>query len=516
MKKSNRNEGRNDRVRISFRAVLTSTLVILFVLSVIFAYYAMLYSETRERIIQKGELNAMNSAEQIDKYLSSGIETLVIASYTLDNMIRTGRPPEDIEDYLKNQTDAIKNVASINTTGLYAYINGVYLDGLGWEPEPGYDPTTRPWYIKAQANGGKVSVVDPYLDTQSGTMIITFCKTLCDFKSVAAIDFSITRLQSIIEQIPQTGESDTEMVLSLKYQVIAHSDKDEVGKNYLSESDTFGSELVKKLRTVDGNNFSFKYDGTEYLVYSVKVSNDWICLSATDATQAFAQLRRTLVFTIVVVLLVFLVLLFIIIRYNRRQTQFSMLSMHVVQALAAAIDAKDPYTNGHSGRVAEYAREIGKRFGYSQKKQDELYMMGLLHDVGKIGIPDAVINKPGKLTDEEFAIIKTHPATGAYILSKAEELPRMAVGAHWHHERYDGKGYPDGLAGKNIDEGARIIAVADAYDAMTSRRSYRDVLSQEIVRQEIENGKGTQFDPAFADIMLRMIDEDRDYQLRGQ
>ena len=143
-------------------------------------------------------------------------------------------------------------------------------------------------------------------------------------------------------------------------------------------------------------------------------------------------------------------------------------------------------------------------------------MMGLLHDVGKIGIPDSVINKPGKLTDEEYETIKTHPATGARILAKTTEMPRMAVGAHWHHERYDGQGYPDGFAGTDIPEEARIIAVADAYDAMTSRRSYRDVLSQEEVRREIENGKGTQFDPVFADVMLQMIDEDQDYQLHGQ
>ncbi len=141
-------------------------------------------------------------------------------------------------------------------------------------------------------------------------------------------------------------------------------------------------------------------------------------------------------------------------------------------------------------------------------------MMGLLHDVGKIGISDAVINKPGKLTPEEYEIIKTHPIIGYQMLSKTTEMPRMAVGARWHHERYDGAGYPDGKSGKDIEEAARIIAVADAYDAMTSARSYRFALPQDAVRREIEEGKGTQFDPVFADIMLKMIDEDRDYHMR--
>ena len=192
------------------------------------------------------------------------------------------------------------------------------------------------------------------------------------------------------------------------------------------------------------------------------------------------------------------------------------LSLRVVQTLADAIDAKDTYTNGHSGRVAKYAREIAARFGYNQKQQDEIYMMGLLHDVGKIGVPDAVINKPDKLTDEEYALIKTHPVKGERILKNIKERPKLAVGARWHHERYDGRGYPDGLKGDAIPEEARIIAVADAYDAMTSRRSYRDILPQEIVRAELIKGKGTQFDPQFADIMLRMMDEDGEYAMREQ
>ena len=183
------------------------------------------------------------------------------------------------------------------------------------------------------------------------------------------------------------------------------------------------------------------------------------------------------------------------------------LSIHVVQTLAEAIDAKDAYTNGHSGRVARYAREIGRKLGYPEERQTEIFMMGLLHDVGKIGIPDAIINKPGRLTDEEYAQIRKHPELGDRILKRIKEMPKLSVGARWHHERYDGKGYPDGLKGEEILEEARIIAVADAYDAMTSKRSYRDILPPERVRQEIENGKGTQFDPVLADIMLQIMEE---------
>lgn len=136
-------------------------------------------------------------------------------------------------------------------------------------------------------------------------------------------------------------------------------------------------------------------------------------------------------------------------------------------------------------------------------------MTGLLHDIGKIGVPDAVINKPGRLTDEEYDIIKKHPVMGATILENIKEKRELAIGARSHHEKYGGGGYPDGIKGEEIPEQARIIAVADAYDAMTSYRSYRDPMPQEKVRSEIEKGKGTQFDPQFADIMLEMMNEEK-------
>ena len=197
---------------------------------------------------------------------------------------------------------------------------------------------------------------------------------------------------------------------------------------------------------------------------------------------------------------------------SRKKTE--QLFVQTVTALSDAVDAKDRYTSGHSKRVAEYSRRIAERLGKSKAEQDEIYRAGLLHDVGKIRIPAEIINKPGRLTDEEFNIIKIHPVTGYHILRGISEESIIAIAAKYHHERYDGKGYPNGLEGDKIPEVARIIGVADSYDAMASNRSYRNALPQEVVRQEIEKGRGTQFDPQIADIMLQMIDEDKEYRMK--
>ena len=191
------------------------------------------------------------------------------------------------------------------------------------------------------------------------------------------------------------------------------------------------------------------------------------------------------------------------------------LFLQVVSSLAAAIDTKDEYTKGHSSRVAEYARMIAKRSGFSDARQDEIYMLGLLHDVGKIGIPNGLLNKPGTLTDDEFAQIRKHSAMGASILKNIENDPKFEQCAMYHHERYDGTGYPTGIKGTEIPDEARIIAVADAYDAMSSDRSYRSHLTQDEIKNELELGMGTQFDPKFAGIMLAIVEEDKEYRYRG-
>lgn len=199
---------------------------------------------------------------------------------------------------------------------------------------------------------------------------------------------------------------------------------------------------------------------------------------------------------------------------NAKNKELEELSHEIFEAIAKAIDANDPYTAGHSKRVAQYAKMIAVRMDLSPDEIEEVYYAGLIHDVGKLGIDNKIINKNGKLTDAEFAEIKRHPALGYEILKDISVKGHFADGAKCHHERIDGSRYPDGLSGKEISQLAKIISVADAYDAMTSKRSYRDILPQAIVREQIEKGIGTQFDPVIARIMLDMIDEDLEYHMK--
>lgn len=191
---------------------------------------------------------------------------------------------------------------------------------------------------------------------------------------------------------------------------------------------------------------------------------------------------------------------------SRKTRENEALTFQAIRAIAKTVDAKDKYTRQHSTRVAKYSREIAIRSGlFSEEEADVIFRTALLHDIGKIGIPDAILNKPDRLTDEEFTQMKTHTTIGAEILKDVTLIKDVDKAARYHHERFDGRGYPQGLCGEEIPIVARIVGVADAYDAMTSDRAYRKKLPQEVVLSELEKNRGAQFDPVFCDIMIGIM-----------
>lgn len=194
---------------------------------------------------------------------------------------------------------------------------------------------------------------------------------------------------------------------------------------------------------------------------------------------------------------------------SHKNQEIQEMAIQTIATIANTIDAKDEYTKGHSKRVAEYSVAIAKEIGMSDERMNELRSIALLHDIGKIGVPDSVLNKPGKLTNSEYELMKQHTTIGADILKDIKMFPGIDVGAKYHHERYDGKGYPENKVGTDIPEIARIIAVADAFDAMTSNRVYRKQLDLEYVIEELKRCSGSQFDPEMAKVLIRMLEEKR-------
>jgi response regulator RpfG family c-di-GMP phosphodiesterase len=181
------------------------------------------------------------------------------------------------------------------------------------------------------------------------------------------------------------------------------------------------------------------------------------------------------------------------------------LFMGSIKALAQALEAKDEYTQGHSERVAEVAVSIAQYLSLGESEINDMWLAGFLHDIGKIGIQETVLNKPGKLSASEWELIQQHPVLAERILCPIEELSEVIKIVRHHHERFDGSGYPDGLAGGDIPLGARILSVADAYDALTSKRSYRDALSHEDAVAVLEEAAGTQFDPVLVRAFLSSL-----------
>ena len=185
------------------------------------------------------------------------------------------------------------------------------------------------------------------------------------------------------------------------------------------------------------------------------------------------------------------------------------LSMKMLETLAGTLDAKDKYTNGHSMRVAIYATRLAEALGWGKDQISMLRYEALLHDIGKIGVPDAILNKPSRLSEMEFGLIKSHTIVGSDILKNMIAVPGASQVARYHHERFDGKGYPSGRSGLDIPVNARIVCIADAYDAMSSDRIYRKALSREKIREELINGRGSQFDPELLDKFVEMMDADK-------
>ena len=482
-----------------------------------------LYSNSVRDIKDLGVSNMNSQATMVENYLNKGGDVLWFAAGTVGQLIKSGNGNEEILAYLTVATESMQQEFDENFTGIYGYINGEYLDGAGWVPSEDYEPTERSWYKEAVEAGGEMILSAPYVDAQTGEVVVSYSQMLADGKSVIALDIVLNEVQRITEAMTM-GDKGYGFIVDNEGLLISHYDRSHVGMNY--SDNTEWKKLLSGVYSAENNEFETVLTGEKCTVFSEHLDTaDWYVVIITNNAKLYSELRGRIITGIILSLIIYVIIVMFsyisvkMITRAERSEQESLervkrMNMSIIRSLVSTIDAKDRYTSGHSQRVADYAVRLARRMGKSEEEQKVIYDAGLLHDVGKVRVPEDVINKPGRLTDEEFDQIKVHPVSGYHILGDVNEDERIGYGAKYHHERYDGKGYPNGLKGNDIPEVARIIAVADAYDAMASDRSYRKALPQDVVREEIVKGKGTQFDPGIAEHMLEIIDEDKSYELR--
>ena len=499
------------------------TIIAIFCLLVFMTTYifSSFYYSSAKRIEELGVSNMKSESAMIENYLNKSMDVLWVTADTVNYMMENGASSEEILQYLTAEAEHETQQIDENFTGIYGYINGEYLDGIGWVPPEDYDPKTRDWYIAAKEAGGKATIVAPYLDAQTNTVMFSVSQLLSDGESVVSLDIALNEVQTITEEMTMNGMG-YGFIMDDSGLIIAHFDESEKGKIYPTNEEQ--EIMLANIFNPDKESFEMSIQNEDCTVFFDQVMDEWYVVMVISNTRLFHDLRMQMMIGIFITLIVFLIIVVfcsisarIIDQYQKKEHEskekLDNMNANIIRALAYTIDAKDRYTSGHSQRVADYSLAIAKRMGKSEEEQRIIYYAGLLHDVGKIRVPEEVINKPGKLTEDEFEQIKVHPISGYHILKGIHDDEQIAQGAKYHHERYDGNGYPNGLEGENIPEISRIIGVADAYDAMASDRSYRNALPQEKVRSEIEKGRGQQFDKEIADIMIQMIDEDEHYTM---
>lgn len=505
---------------ISYTATLLFTLTALAFM--VIYNFSSFYSNAVSNMDEMGRSSLAKEKEYLEGYLTKGLDVLQVTAITIEYMMQDGATSEELEAFLAEESKRYMADIDENFTGIYGLFNGDYVDGIGWIPDSDYIPREREWYIAAKEAGGRPTIVSPYLDAQTNTIMISVSQMLYDNDSVISFDIVLNQVQAITRDINMDGMG-YGFIIDREGLVVAHSDELERGKNY--ENNEGMNKLLDKIYKGNSKIFHTDIDGEDCTAFVDTVMDDWYVTMIISNTKLYEDIRKILVHNIIICIIVFVIIASFCTAAFRKnhlhmrkveesQRELEKMNYKMVTTIAKTIDARDRYTNGHSQRVAKYSLELAKRMGKTEAEQKEIYYAALLHDVGKIHVPDAIINKPSRLSKEEFDYIKLHPISGYYILKNIDEMALIAQGSKWHHERYGGGGYPNGLIGENIPEVARIIGVADAYDAMTSNRIYRKIMPQEEARAEIEKGKGTQFDPEIADIMLQMIDEDTGYQMK--
>ncbi len=352
--------------------IIASTLVSVFFIAMIVVFFFVTYSSVRDSILTRGELDSALTAEQLNRYLISGFDVMKLAEYRVNTMLRDNASNAEILAFMTEQSDTITNARNENFTGIYGYIRGEYLDGAGWVPEDDYVPTERPWYTAAIEMNRQFALVDPYLDAQTGTVMMTLAVMLCDNESVIALDLTLAPIQAIMEESAAKHSGSYSVVIDGTGGVVAHSVKEHLGRNYLQETDTLGALIARRIFMQNELTFTINYHNTLYMVYVTPIENEWYSLSVIDASDIFIPLRAIMISTIVLLIITIGIVVSVLINISKKtltaerlNTQLSSvsdiyLSMHdidLVNNTFTCIKIKDPKVEKMIGNSSTNAQE---------------------------------------------------------------------------------------------------------------------------------------------------------------
>lgn len=544
--------------------ILTLTVTLLALGGIVAYTFGSLYSVAMEDVVDIGKNSVSQEAERLNNFLLRGLDVLQVTGLVVDSMMREGATSEELERFLLQESVDYAEAIDQNFTGIYGVFDGVYLDGIGWVPDEDYVPQERPWYITAYEGGGKPMVVSPYLDAQTGSIMISVSQLLSDGESAVSLDIVMDEMQDMAENMQLNGGG-YGFIVDKNGLVVAHYDSSQKGRNYLTDEDMQGSEMQELVRRVyDSGGEAVIMDilGEECIAFSQEVQRDWYVIMVVNTSDLFERVQMNLWRNILLSLLIFAVVGYFCtssylnrnkaIRYaeelkeyqatleERVEEQTRRIERHtrerirmqesVIEGMATIIESRDYSTGQHVRNTKKYVTMMAEhmlRKGIYPETVDKRFTERIpnaapLHDVGKILISDVILNKPGRFTPEEFEIMKTHARLGGEIVEKIlgdnadQELIQMAkdVACH-HHEKWDGTGYPDGLSGEEIPLAARIMAVADVFDALVNKRVYKEAMAEEKAFEILQEDSGSHFDPVIVQCFFEIREDVHRYLMES-
>ena len=315
------------------KAIIFPVLALCFI-AIIIIYHTLLMRYARKNITDTGELNAVRISREVELYQISGTESLERCAYALNKLESEGASKEEMLKYLTDETDSLKNSILSDTTGLYACIDGQYLDGAGWDPGPDYDPTERPWYKQAIADKGRITVINPYWDMQTGKMVVTLARNLDDETCVIAIDITLDKLQEIIGSHHAGNDNTINMVINENGLVVAHSYPSEVGRNYRTSPGALGNAVLDGMSQSDQNSFEVEFEDKNFTVYAVPMSTGWYCISVSDSDEKDRSLNTLMSLSIMSILITLIIFTVIMLFSGRKEMQ----ARHLQSLLISSAD----------------------------------------------------------------------------------------------------------------------------------------------------------------------------------